>query len=384
MAESSKAKGVLESFEVLVGHAVRRPYRRFMRGRFDLLRKQDEKLWRAAAWIYKKQPDQAGDFEKLLLLGLTAGEFFADWAASKTGTLGQIVGRGVQEIMEDTPAVIRDYFSELPDDIFPVDYSGPTSDDFGAIAKRINEFLKESLGVFRNYISGGFLGDFLEFNQGIVVAKTTTRLGPDAMIEFTGWWDGLPKYKQDEYRPALKAINETGEMGLFLLLDSEERETFLRSVLSMGGLHFPLNRRQRRELAVLWRKYYSEPMVELAEWLREENRKINPNYKDEEDWRVEFYSPANLTKYPHRHADLPSMDERRIAYERKQQRNRRVRTIVLVLAVLVGWATMNGSAQTAWAAITHYGWVILLLVVLFVVTVLIRIAQQNRSAFHGE
>lgn len=387
MAEQSKAKGFLESFEVLVGHAVRRPYRRFMRGRFELLEKQDEKLWLAVAWIYKKQPDKAGDFEKLLLLGLTAGEFFADWVASKTGTVGQILGRAAQEIMEDTPAVIRDYFSELPDDIFSAEYTGPKSEDFGAIAERVNTFLKESFGVFRNWISGGFVGDFLELNQGVVVAKTTTRLGPDAMIEFTAWWDGLPKHLQDDYRPALKAINETGEMGLFLLLDSDERHQFLRSVVTMGGLHFPLSRRQRRELRTLYRGFMEKQLYPqlcaASTWLKEQNLKLDPNYKNDEAWKVEFYSPANLKKYPHRHATLPSTDERRIRYEARQQRNRRIRNLLAVVAILGIWATATGATQNAWAAIVPYRWWIIAFVVTALVTLTVRIQQQSRRVSDG-
>ena len=173
-------------------------------------------------------------------------------------------------------------------------------------------------------------------------------------------------------------------------MDTDEREAWIEYVFEIRKFRFPLTPQELKEYQEIYTKFtdtYLRPnMAEAASWLQAENLKLNPNYKEAKvtDWKKEFYSPENLKKYPHRHRTLPSMDERRIAYERKQQRNRQVRNFVLVLVVLGGWATMNGSAQTAWAAITQYSWWIVGGVVLFGVVVLIRINQQNRSAYHGE
>ncbi|MBI2984820.1 MAG: hypothetical protein HYY50_04315 [Candidatus Kerfeldbacteria bacterium] len=387
MAEARGEKGFLEGFEVITGNIIRRPFKRFLRRRLDLLRQTDEPAWLAAVWYHKREPDRAETFRNLMLGGLTAAEFFADWLAARTGAIGHVTNEGVTTLMEDLPFTLREYFEEQPDSVFPAGYPGPQPGDFERIAGRLNRYLREGMNTFRNWMRGGFVKDFLEFRQGFLVAKATTELGPEAMIDFSQWWMGLPQRVRHELQPALRAVNEAGEMGRLLLLDpgsprltqgirpaeevlapetqvvnasgevveirhpdpeptnrlaetgqtdpseqTDERLTFLRAVNSMNEWRFPLTRRQRRQLRVLWRKYFSDPVGEMTDWLAERNEELDPGYLDRPNWKVEFFSPANLKKYPHRRNLLKPDDPLRLAHERSSSRKHQWMVFLAVVA----------------------------------------------------
>lgn len=423
-----KSKNPFEGLEVLTGNMIRRPFKKFLRRRLDQLRKTDEPAWLAVVWYHKREPEKATSLRNFSLVGLTVAENVTDALASKTGPIGQGLNTLAEQLMEDLPFTIREYFEEQPDTVFPPGYEGPAPGDLDHLTGRFKTFLHDSVNNFRNWMQGGFTKDFLTFQEGFIVAKATTELGPEAMADFSQWWMDLAPKVQHELHPTLRAINEVGEMGRFLILDPgtptppmppsdqltleleipvkneagevirtekldltpshepprpDERVIFLRSVASMNEFRFPLTDSQRQKLLALWLRFIVNPVKETTEWLHQQNLKMDPNYKDGDDGRHDEFSPFALKKNPFMHNLLLENDPRRIEYEGKKKRNRTIRNVLLGVAVLFIWAITSGSAQRVWAQITPIGGAIGGAVIAILAIVGYLIYRQGRRLNHG-
>ncbi len=354
---TEKVGGLLEGIESPVAFVIRELMQRELPKYMRSLENRSPDLYYTGAWAFNDESPEAKQLKSKLLAGLV----FAGWIGERlTDKFGSQSPRAkiVEMVFGDFPSEVKNFY-EREKPVLPAGFKPPTPDKFDELVDNLKSDLKEYFSGWLERIKNGqFIRDFLEFNVGLQVAKSSTRLGPEAMMVLTRVWLNLPRHEQDDLHPALKAINETGELSHWVSLPTDEdRVRFLRAIRDMSKWRFPLSRRQRREIRVIWRNLVDirlkPQLAEGAAYFKAKNLKLDPNYKDESAWKEEFFSAANLRKDPALYNLLPATDPRRVEYEKKQATKRRWRNILIGAVVVVLLANMTGLTQIIWAGITR-------------------------------
>lgn len=311
---------------------------------------------RMVYWVRLNDPTTWATIQATLVGAFTLTGVMTAKLSEFAGPMRDIIDEAIEQPINSMPRIITTVIERRAKAMaFPEGYSVTSGEAIKAIAGIFETRMLEDLrtGVQRQIQRFLPAKAALE-RSGDAHLRVLTSLPKSRQLEIVSWFSGAEEEVKEKYLRCLQQLNSTEEVVRFYLMDTDEREAWIEYVFEIRKFRFPLTPQELKEYREIYTKFMDTrlrpSMAEAASWLRVENLKLNPNYKDKDaDWKTEFYSPLNLKKYPHRHRTLPSNDPRRIAYEQRQARITTWRNWVLLGSLPGLWLIMNGSGQHALA-----------------------------------
>ncbi len=312
---------------------------------------------RTVYWVRLNDPTTWATIRATLVGAFTLTGVMTAKLSEFAGPLRDILDEVIEQPINSMPRIIDTVIERRAKAMaFPEGYTVSSGEAMKAIAGIFETRMLEDLrtGVQRQ------IQRFLPAKASLERAgdahlRILTTLPMTRQLEIVDWFSKADEPTKEKYLRCLAQLNETKEIVRFYLMKKDEREAWIEYVFEIRKFRFPLTPQELKEYQEIYTKFtdkYLRPnMAEAASWLRAENLKLNPNYKEAKvtDWKTEFYSPANLKKYPHRHRTLPSGDPRRTAYDQRQEKLTAWRNWVLLGSLPGLWLIMNGSGQHALA-----------------------------------